>query len=321
MTTPAMGAVRASFPGASITVAGPPAVAEIFSPHPHCDRVLVFNKKGRHRGMRGLWRFAKDLRRERFDLAVLFQNAFEAAAMAFLARIPIRLGYGTDGRGLLLTHGVDVGPGERLLHHTDYYVSMLERAGIGGGSGRLRLECTEAEKDYARRLLSAHRFWVGINPGAAYGSAKRWLPERFAEVADTLARRLDAGILITGGPGEEDIGRDIESALGSPCLNLAGRTTVRQLMAVIERCGLFVTNDSGPMHVAAALGAPIVALFGSTDPGTTSPLGDNVRIVRGSVPCAPCLKRSCPTDHACMEAITADHVLEAAESLRLRSAP
>ena len=321
MTTPAMGAVRAAFPDASITVAAPPAVAELFRPHPHCDRVMVFDKKRGHRGMRGLWRFARQLGREGFDLAVLFQNAFEAAAMVFMAKIPVRLGYKTDGRGLLLTCGVDAGPGEKLLHHTDYYLSLLERAGIRGGSGRPRLECTEVERAYARRLLSAHRFWVGINPGAAYGSAKRWLPERFAEVADSLAGRLGAGILITGGPGEEDIGRDIESALRSPCLNLAGRTTVRQLMAIIERCGLFVTNDSGPMHVAAALGVPIVALFGSTDPTTTSPLGENVRIVRKPVHCAPCLKRSCPTDHACMEAITAADVLEAAGSLSLRCAP
>jgi heptosyltransferase-2 len=312
-----MGAVRATYPDARITVVAPPAVVELFSPHPFCDGVRVFDKKREHRGMRGLWGFSRLLRKECFDLAILFQNAVEAALMAFLARIPARMGYRTDGRGLLLTHGVPVGPRERLLHHTDYYRSMLEHGGIRGESGRLLLQCTGEETGWARRLLSGHRFWIGINPGAAYGSAKRWLPERFAEVANTLARNLDAGILITGGPGEADVGRDIESALHSPCLNLAGKTSVRQLMAVISHCGLFVTNDSGPMHVAAAFGVPIVALFGSTDPTTTSPLSDNVRIVRKPVPCAPCLKRRCPTDHACMASITASDVLAAVEGLKL----
>lgn len=321
MTTPAMGAIRDAFPDATLTVVAPPAVAQLFSPHPHCDRVLVFDKRGEHRGLRGLWRFSRRLGREGFDLAVLFQNAFEAAAIAFLAGIPARLGYRTDGRGFLLTHGVGLGRREKLLHHADYYRSLLERAGIRGGSRRLRLQCTETEKEYGRRLLAGHRRWVGLNPGAAYGSAKRWLPGRFAEVADTLASRLGAAILITGGSGEEEIGRDIASAMRYPSLNLAGRTTVRELMAVIERCDLFVTNDSGPMHVAAALGVPIVALFGSTDPTTTAPLGDNVRIVRKPVPCAPCLKRTCPTDHVCMTAITAADVLEAALSLVTHADP
>lgn len=169
---------------------------------------------------------------------------------------------------------------------------------------------------WAAQMLSAHRFWIGINPGAAYGSAKRWLPDRFAAVARTLARDLDAGILITGGPGEADVARDIEASIDGSCLNLTGTTTVRQMMAVISQCGLFVTNDSGPMHVAAAFGIPIVALFGPTNPTTTSPLSDTVRIVRKPMPCAPCLKRHCPHDHACMESITVEDVLEAARSLK-----
>lgn len=316
MTTPAMGAVRATFPHAEITVVGPPAVAELFSSHPHCDRVMVFDKRGESRGLRGLWRFSRRLAHEGFDLAILFQNAIEAAILARFAGIPIRLGYRTDGRGFLLTHGVSLGQAEKRLHHTAYYLDLLSLSGIRGGDGRLRLECTDAEREWARRLLSGQKVWIGINPGAAYGSAKRWLPERFAEVADQLARDTGGGILITGGPGETDICGEIERSLDAPCLNLAGKTTVRQLMAVISRCGLLVTNDSGPMHVAAALDVPIVALFGSTDPTTTSPLGDKVRIVRKPVPCAPCLKRTCPTDHACMEGIMASDVLEAVRSLQ-----
>jgi heptosyltransferase-2 len=310
-----MEAVRKSFPDSEIAVVASPAVAELLSPHPLCDRVIVFDKKGLHRGMLGLFSFSKQLREERFDLAILFQNAVEAAMMAFLAKIPQRMGYRTDGRSALLTRGVPLGVANRLLHHTDYYLSMLEYYGIRGGRARLRLECTPRERVWARQMLSAHRLWIGINPGAAYGSAKRWFPDRFAAVANTLARDLDAGILITGGPGETDIARDIETSVQGSCLNLAGTTTVRQMMAVISQCGLFVTNDSGPMHVAAAFGIPIVALFGPTNPSTTSPLSDTVRIVRKTMACTPCLKRHCPTDHACMESITVEDVVEAARSL------
>lgn len=314
MTTPAMGRVRAAFPRAEITVVANPLVAELFRHHPYCDRVLVYDRKGAHQGWRGLLSFAGELRRQRFDLAILLQNAIEAALLTKLAGVPARLGYRTDGRALLLTHGIPVGAAERRLHHTDYYLQMLERAGIRGGDGRLCLACTAEETAWAGEVLGADR-WVAVNPGAAYGSAKRWIPERFAEVADSLAREFGVKILLTGGPGETEIGRDIEAAMATTPLNLIGRTSVRQVMALLGRASLMVTNDSGPMHVAAAFSVPIVAVFGSTDHTTTSPLSDSCRIVRQPVDCAPCLLRQCPTDHRCMEAITAGEVLREARSL------
>ncbi|MHC1743274.1 MAG: lipopolysaccharide heptosyltransferase II [Syntrophobacteraceae bacterium] len=314
MTTPAMAAVRASFPNAEIVVTANPMVSEIFKPHPSCDRVIVFDKKGKDRGLRGLARFAAGLRRESFDLAILFQNAMEAALMAYLAGIPRRLGYRRDMRGMLLTHGVSCGRHERQLHHTDYYLHLLRAYGIEGGDGALYLTSTDAERDWASEVLK-QTSWIAINPGASYGSAKRWFPDRFAAVADVLAKQYAAGIVITGGPSELDLGNDIEAAMQGACLNLVGRTTVRQMMAVLSRCRLMVTNDSGPMHVAAALGVPVVALFGPTDHTTTSPLAPMHRVVRKETDCAPCLKRACPTDHRCMTAIDVDDVLKAARQL------
>jgi heptosyltransferase-2 len=314
MTTPAMGALRSSFPSAEIVVAANPLVAELFRHHPYCDRVLVYDKKGEHKGLRGLFRFSGTLRREGFDLAILLQNAIEAALMVFIAGIPRRAGYDTDGRGLLLTHGVRVGDEERRLHHTRYYLRMLEALGIGGGDGSLRLFCTDDELDWAREQLGSGRA-IAVNPGAAYGSAKRWYPERFAAVADRLASEYDARIILTGGPAEAEIGRDIAAAMKEAPLNLIGRTTVRQLMALLSRCRLVVTNDSGPMHVAAAFNVPVVAVFGPTDHTTTSPLAETSRIVRHPVDCAPCLLRQCPTDHRCMEAVTVEDVLLAAREL------
>lgn len=314
MTTPAMTDLRLAFPEAEIVVVANPLVAQLFTHHPCCDRVLVYDKKGPHKGWGGLWRFARQLSSERFDLAVLLQNAIEAAIMAWFAGIPRRAGYRTDVRRLLLTHGVAVGPEQKLLHHTEYYRHMLGRICSNEGDGRLCLVCSEAEKAWAARTLTGDR-WVAINPGAAYGSAKRWLPERFAEVADSLSRDFDLQVVLTGGPAEQEIGRDIEKAMHRPVLNLIGRTSVRQLMAVLESCRLVVTNDSGPMHVAAAFDVPTVAVFGPTDHTTTSPWSHRSRIVRRETDCAPCMLRQCPTDHRCMRAVTADDVLEVARDL------
>lgn len=317
MTTPAMAAVRATFPESRIVVVANPLVTELFTPHPLCDGVRVFDKREIHRGVGGLLRFAAELRRQAFDLAILFQNALEAALLAYLARIPVRAGYRTDCRGLLLTHGVPVGRAAKALHHTDYYVKMLEALGVRGGDGRLSLHYTPQEESWASQVLGEGS-WIGINAGATYGSAKRWFPTRFAEVASGLVQDHGARILLVGGPGEASIGREIEEAVQAPrteVLNMVGRTTVRQLVALLSRCRLLITNDSGPMHVAAALGVPLVALFGPTDHTTTSPLTDKWRMVRKTADCSPCLKRVCPIDHRCMEALTVEDVLSAAKEL------
>lgn len=317
MTTPALGAVRAAFPEADIAVAANPIVAELLRHHPHCDRLLVYDKKGAHHGVRGVLRFGGELRKERFDLAILFQNAIEAAILATLAGIPRRAGYTTDGRALLLTHRVWGWRRARRLHHTDYYRNMLAGLGIEGGNGRLLLRCTEEEQSWARGQLG-DGWWVAVNPGATYGSAKRWFPDRFAAVADALASDYAARILLLGGPNEEQIGREVAAKMHTQPLNLAGKTSVRQLMALLSQCRLLVTNDSGPMHVAAAFGVPIVAIFGSTDHTTTSPLSAACRIVRHPTACAPCLKTVCPTDHHCMTAISVAQVVDAVHSLFAR---
>lgn len=314
MATPALGAIRETFPEAHVTIVANPLVAELFSFHPDCDQVIRFDKRSNHGGASGFWRFCRSLRPERFDLAVLFQNAFEAAVMAVLAGIPRRVGYRTDGRGLLLTAGVPAVDKKHGLHHVDYYLQMLDKLGIDSGDGYLRLALTGEEKSRAAERLGSGP-WIAVNPGASYGAAKRWFPERFAAVADGLSAEFGVSVVLTGGPGEMEIGRDIEKSMKIAPLNLIGRTSVRELMAVLAQCRLVVTNDSGPMHIAAAFGVPIVAVFGPTDHTTTSPRAENCRIVRSAVDCAPCMLRECPTDHRCMTGVTADAVLAAAREL------
>ena len=314
MMTPALGAIRHTFPLAEIVVVANPLVAQLFIPHPYCDRVITYDRKGEHRGVPGFYRFVRQLRAERFDLAILLQKAIEAALLAFLASIPQRIGFSTDSRRLFLTSSVPLTSEIRQKHHSRHYLEMLKAFGITGKNDDLRLVITQAENDYALGLLGKGR-WLAINPGAAYGSAKRWYPEKFADVADALAEEFSLQVVIIGGPGEKQIGRDIVSRMRYRPVNLVGETTVREMMAVIAHCSLIITNDSGPMHVAAALQVPTVAIFGPTDHTTTYPWTARYRVVRQNVECAPCLKRVCPTDHRCMTEVTSEMVVSAAREI------
>jgi heptosyltransferase II len=319
MITPAMAALRARFPAAEITVLANPLVSQLFSPHPCVDRVISFDRK-KHRGITGRLKLAGELRRRQFDLAVVFTNSFEGALIPFLAGIPLRLGKNSDGRGLLLSHPWPKKLQNTAEHQVLNYLEMLNHFGITPATEEIALFTTAQEDRELAALLHSRgiapgAFVIGINPGATFGSAKRWYPERFAEVARALAGRWGARIVITGGPAETEMAGRIEALLDGACVNLAGATSVRQLMALIKRCNFFVTNDSGPMHIAAAFGVPLVAIFGSTDHRTTSAFFDKGCIVRSGADCAPCMQRECPTDHRCMTAVTPSEVIAAAEGL------
>lgn len=320
MTTPAMGVIRERFPHAEITLLANPLVAELFSPHPWVDRVIRFDRKGIHKGVAGRFRLASELRRHAFDAALILPNSFDSALVPWLAGIPVRLGKASDGRSLLLTGRYEPDDSATAGHEVLYYIDLLNHFGISGQFHAPLLAVTEQEEEHAAVLLAEagikpDMFLLGINPGAAFGAAKRWYPDRFAAVARRLADDWNAGIVIFGGPGETEIADAIESALHGNCLNLAGKTSVRELMALIRRCNFFVTNDSGPMHIAAAFGVPLVAIFGPTDHSGTAPYSDRAMIIRKDVPCAPCKLRECPTDHCCMTEVTAEDVVSAAVEL------
>lgn len=320
MTTPAIGVIRECFPQAEITLLANPLVAELFSPHPWVDHVIRFDRKGKHRGAIGRIKLAMELRRQAFDAAIILPNSFDSAITPWLAGIPVRLGKASDGRSLLLSELYEHDNGATNNHEVLYYLDLLNHFGISGQVHAPLLTVTDPEEQQVARLLAQagitpDRFLLGINPGAAFGSAKRWYPERFVMVARTLAAQWHAEIIVFGGPGETDIAAAIEQGLDGNCLNLAGKTSMRELMALIKRCNFFVTNDSGPMHIAAAFGVPLAAIFGSTDHSGTSPYTEKAVIIRKDVPCAPCKLRECPTDHCCMTEVTADDVVSAAVEL------
>jgi lipopolysaccharide heptosyltransferase II len=329
MCEPALRGLRRLFPQASLTLLVKPVVAELFADHPAIDRVLLYDDKGRHAGLAGKWRLAGELRHARFDLAVLFQNAFEAALLAYLAGIPRRYGYATDGRSLFLSDPVAKPDRRALLHQVQYYWSLLRPLGLTGDPPHPELSISpEEERSMAERLtkagIAATDTLIGINPGSIYGGAKRWLPDRFAESTERLCRRLNesgdrrTAVVILGAKGEEQVGREIAAHLSVPSVNLSGATTIRELMATVKRCAVLVTNDTGPMHVASAFQVPVVAIFGPTDWRTTSPYGANHALVRHPVDCAPCMLRECPIDHRCMTGVSVDQVYEAAAKLVTR---
>ena len=322
MTLPALDALRDTFPSRFIAVLAKPWVAPIYEHHPAVDRVLLLEKgEGMFGGLGGTIRCIRMLRRNQFDLAILFQNAFEAALLTFSAGVPLRVGYRTDGRGLLLTHGIFRRREVLQAHQTEYYLSILRRMGWGAHYRAPRLYVSAADRDSVEAILlkediSEGDFLLGVSPGAIFGGAKRWPAERFAEIGDRAAREWGARVLIFGSDREASICGRVVAAMESSALNFSGSTSLGVAMGLIGRCSFFVTNDSGLMHIAAALNVPTVAIFGPTDPVTTGPRGLHTRIVRHDTSCAPCLKPECSEDHTCMLGIRAREVWEAMEALR-----
>lgn len=320
MTTPALAALRATFPRAEITLLANPLVGQLLQGHPALDRIMLFDRTLQHRGLLGRLRLARQVAAERFDLAVVLPNSFDSALIPWLARIPVRIGKASDGRSLLLSHRFHEQSPSAERHEVQYYCELLGAFGITAEQSLPMLAVTTQEEQEAATLLAEHgisatEMVLGINAGASFGSAKRWYPERFAAVAQRLAASWGARVVLFGGPDEQEIVALIERELAGNCLNLAGKTTVRQLMALIKRCNFFVTNDSGPMHIAAAFGVPLAAIFGPTDHSGTAPCSERAVIIRQDQPCAPCKLRACPTDHRCMTAVTVDDVVHGAEQL------
>ena len=321
MTTPAVRTIRRNFPDAHIGMLAKPWVAPVFAHSPHVDETIIYDVNGRHRGIGGTIRMARDLRAHRFDAAILLQNAIEAALIAFMAGIPNRIGFDTDARRLLLTHAVSCTKAIKSIHQTGYYLKILEGLGLVAGKQHLELSIgtqdrLQAQKHLLENGVKAESMLIGLNPSATFGPAKQWFPERYAALGDRLNQDLGATILIFGGPSDRELGETISGLMTVPAIDLSGRTSLGEAMALIDRCNAFVTNDSGLMHVAAALKTPLVAIFGPTDSTTTSPYSDKSRVVRVPIECSPCLQPVCPLGHHnCMKRVSVEMVLDALQGM------
>jgi heptosyltransferase II len=302
-----------------------PWVADIYAGQTAIDRVIPYRAARGARDLGAKWDLAKQLRAEEFDCAILLQNAFEAALLVKLAGIRKRIGYDRDGRGWLLTDPIAVPkPGEIPRHQSFYYLELLRRAGILAvlpDTQAIRLDgIDQAMARGALRFaeLGAGLPVIGVSPGAAYGGAKRWMADGFAEAASSIALQESASVALFGSETERPLCDAIAGSIrarGAVVINLAGRTTLREFIDLAAACRLFLTNDSGAMHIASALGVRTVAVFGATDDIATGPTGPLARVVRQDVDCSPCLLRECPIDHRCMTRVTPDRVAAVAMDL------
>ncbi len=347
LTTPAIKALRRAFPDAYISLLVRARVSEIFEGNPDINEIILYEDG--FNTIQGKTKLAGLLRTKKFDMAILLQNAFDAALIAWLGRIPERIGYSRDWRRPLLTKAVPVrrkvqsSENKNILpqHHVYYYLNLLkESLNIESDDIEPAIHLKKEEAYEARSLLNSKlprglapqsragqtptlnqtvhgELIIGINPGATYGSAKRWNPERFAKLIRRIINELNGRVILFGSKSEMEIANKIIKAVhstphASPILNIVGKTNLRQLMALISECDAFVTNDSGPMHIASAMFVPTVAIFGSTDPAVTGPIGKGHRVIYKGLPCSPCLRRECPEKHLnCMEDITVDDVFDA----------
>ena len=324
MSLPAIRAYKNHFPDEHLAVLAKDYLADIYQHIPEIDEIIPLPDRW---SMRSYFSCLRELRKKRFNRGILFTNSFSSALFFRLSGIARLAGYGRDLRGWLLHDRVPA-PGH-YAHHQYYYLGIVDHlAGrTTGGACSASLVVAADEKEWADRRLAELGIRpatpiLAVSPAAAYGSAKAWPPERFREVIRRWGEsHPGAAVLLLGTAGEGPGIAAIAAGLTGRIVNLAGNLSLRRSIAVLSRCRLFIGNDSGMMHVAAALGVPLVAVFGPTEPGRTAPLAGRFRLLHHGADCAPCRRRRCPTDHRCMTAIGVDEVLAAAGGLWDKGSP
>lgn len=321
MATPVLACLRDAFPSAEITAVGRRSSRAILERNPHIDNLWTIQDHG----LMNLVTLSQQIRKASFDAVILLPNSVRSALPFALAGVQQRIGYARSGRSLLLTNPVPLTAYHARCHQVAYYLDLLTELGIEAVDDSLKhlvLLPTEQARQSIAALLQQrnleNKFLVAIVPGAAYGSAKCWLPERYAQLADELVERYQAEVLLVGSPSEIPLCNEVETLCTKAIHNFGAEVDLPGLIALCERVNVFVTNDSGSMHIAAAMGTPLVAIFGATDPGISSPFSENARIIEDIKGCgckiAPCYQRICPTDHECMKAVTVPDVLAGIES-------
>lgn len=318
MALPLIADVHRAWPATEIVMAARRSVAPLFSMVPAISTTMTLAGGGGWRGVSAVRQNVATLASGTFDAALLLPNSFQAAWMVSRARIPERWGFARDLRGRLLTRVVARPPSR--AHQSEYYQSLGAGLGLPAGDRYARLEVRDIDRARARALLAEaslaeRRTFFVFAPGAAYGRAKQWLPERFAELATLLAAAGHAAVL-AGSASDAAVCREIVALSGDAAIDLAGRTDLPTLAGLMSLAGGVIANDSGAMHMAAAVGAHVVAIFGPTNDSKTSPLRASAiapepSIVSTDVWCRPCMLRECPIDHRCMTGVSARRVFAA----------
>jgi lipopolysaccharide heptosyltransferase II len=310
MSVPAVRAIKAGRPDARVTIAVPEKIAPMWKLVPEVDAIIPLP------GSR-LLSVVRLLRRDpSFDVAILFPNSVRAALESWLTRIPRRVGYRGHWRRWLLNQIVPVprkpGPPE---HHSLRFLRIACECGADTFDSDRSRAGVQYSTPNVQIAFDRQPIKIGLCPGAEYGPAKRWLPERFADAAERISAQSSIQWILFGTPRDATVGDQIAAALGDHCVNRVGQTTLDQLIDELRECRLLLTNDTGTMHLAALLGVPVVAIFGSTEPRFTGPLGNGHIVLRHHVDCSPCFLRECPIDFRCMKAVSVQEVANAVLSI------
>jgi lipopolysaccharide heptosyltransferase II len=307
MSVPAVRAIKNGRPDVHVTIAAPEKIAPMWKLIPEVDAIIPLPDGS-------LVSVVRLLREQTpFDVAILFPNSLRVALESWLSGIPRRVGYRGHWRSWFVNQIIreprKPGPPE---HHSLHFLRIARECGAETGNTQ------KPTLNAQRSTLNAQPLKIGLCPGAEYGPAKRWLPERFAEVVAKITAQSSAQWILLGTKKDAAIGEQIAAAIGDQCVNRIGQTTLEQLIDELRLCRLLLTNDTGTMHLAALLGVPVVAVFGSTEPRLTGPLGNGHIVLRHHVECSPCFLRECPIDFRCMKAVSADEVASAVLSMLAR---
>lgn len=326
MSVAALRKLRCLVPRSHITVVSKPGTADVFAEADFVDEVLIYDR----RGLASAFGQARIWKRRSFGIALLFQNAFEAAAIAYLARIPLRMGYDTERRGSLLTHRISIPSWRAERHEIFYYLNIVDEFNVRVLGDQLRpsiepdfhLDVSEGRQQQAREILALrgagdNQPLVLLCPGSVNSRAKRWPAERYAALSDQFAE-TGAKVALIGAPSELDVSLTVAALTRHPPTILTGKTSVSEVIALISIADVLITNDTGPAHIGAAVGTPTLVIFGPTNPLTTRPFGAAAEIVREPPECAPCMLRDCPIDHRCMTVSAPDDVYARAQQVMRR---
>lgn len=321
MTIPALRELRRLFPEASIALYTRKWAEGIFRDADFIDDILAFDDAGSTIGT--ITEQTRSLRSRKFDLAVIFPNSFRSAIAIKLAGIPRRFGYAKEGRGILLTDALPIPDWKDQRHEVHYYLNIIseiekayfDRNTVNDAIPDTSVPVSAERNNAARDILSKSgcilsRPLIALGPGSTNSMAKRWPASRFAELADALTSRFDANVIMLGSQAEVDVARAVSELSLSKPIDLTGKTDLGVATAILNSVDLFVSNDMGLAHIAAAVGTPTVVIFGPTNPVTTRPFAVNATIISRDVECSPCMLRVCPIDHRCMTRVSVGDVME-----------
>jgi lipopolysaccharide heptosyltransferase II len=318
-STPALKALRTKYPQAHIACILHPRTKEMLEGNPNVDEIIIFDEKEKDKHLFNKFRFISQLRKRKFDTVFLFHRSFTRLMLMTLAKIPNRIGYKAKKRSsLFLTKKIPLPKAD--IHRVDYFLNILRNYGIACESNEYEFFVDDASRKKAAEIfkneqISASDFVAIINPGGNW-LLKRWLPERFAQVANFLIDKFKAKIIISGSSKDIPLAKEIADKLTQKPVILCGRTSLKELGAIIQRCQLFISADSGPMHISAALKTPLIALFGPTSPRITGPIGTGkIKIIHKDIGCKiPCYEVNC-AGNRCMQAISAQDCIKAIEEI------